>query len=53
MHSRLNNSKYKKDMRERMVKHIFESGKSEISMAEKLGIDANIVCRWVRCQMIC
>jgi hypothetical protein len=33
------NSKYLKEMEERLARHIIESGKSAISMAEELGVD--------------
>jgi len=43
-----NNSKYSKEMREKTVKFILESGRSATSVGEELGIDSNTICRWVR-----
>ncbi|MBP8640818.1 MAG: transposase [Oscillospiraceae bacterium] len=43
-----NNSKYSEEMRTQTAEHILRSGKSASSVAEKVGIDANTVCRWAR-----
>lgn len=40
-----NISKYTPEIRERTVNYILEKGKSVTSVAEKMGIDMNTVCK--------
>ncbi|MGI2336862.1 MAG: transposase [Dehalogenimonas sp.] len=43
-----NNSKYTPEIREQTARMVIETGKSATGLAEEMGIDTNIVCRWVR-----